>query len=317
MAARKIAMFGASGMIGTEVAKAFLADGHHVRALQHSRPVPEGCEAVEGSVSDFETVQKVIGDSDIICQLATTKNDRDSFMDVSVRGTFNMLDAIVKRGGCEQFILAGADASVGIWFYRHMGSLTEDAPLRAYPGYYPLSKVLEEVLTTQYDCQHGIPYTIFRMGFVRWPMDVLKFFLAGNVAGQQWKNMFRGAMPPDLQKRADGEGEGFALVGIDQSSGQPIRRTFISYRDVVQAWRLALGNPQATRQVFNCVHPSCDMAIVGRFLSERLGIPAEKVPLDAHSYDMDTTKLRTTLGWLPQDDTFSMLEDALAELPRG
>lgn len=312
--AKKIAVFGASGMIGTEVTKAFLADGHHVTALQHSRPAPEGCEVVAGSVSDFETVEKVIGDCDIICQLATTKSDRDSFLDVSVRGTFNMLDAIVKRGGCEQFILAGADASVGIWFYRHMAPLTEDSPLRAYPGYYPLSKVLEEVLTTQIDYQHGIPYTILRMGFVRWPMDVLKFFLAGNVAGQQWKNMFRGAMPPDLQKRADGAGEGFALVGVDQSSGQPIRRNFISYRDVVQAWRLALGNPLATRQVFNCVHPSCDMAAVGAFLSERLGISAERVPLDAHSYEMDTTKIRTTLGWQPEDDAFGMLESAIAEL---
>ncbi|MCG3178767.1 MAG: UDP-glucose 4-epimerase [Phycisphaerae bacterium] len=314
MAARRIAIFGASGMIGSEVARALVADGHEVTALRHSRPVPEGCRIVEGSVSDFDAVQRTLGDSDIVCQLATTKNDRDTFIDVAVRGTFHILDAIVKRGGCEQLILAGADASVGIWYYRHMGPLTEDAPLRAYPGYYPLSKVLEETLVTQYDFQHGIPYTILRMGFVRYPMDVLKFFLAGQVKGRTWKNMFRGAMSPELQKRADGEGQGFALVGIDQSSGLPIRRTFVSYRDVVQAWRLALGNPLATRQVFNCVHPSCDMAAVGRLLSERLGVPAERVPLDAHSYDMDTTKLRTVLGWRPQDDTFSMLESAIAEL---
>jgi nucleoside-diphosphate-sugar epimerase len=307
-------MFGASGMIGCEVARAFVETGHQVTALQHSSPVPDGCTVVEGSVSDYDTVERVVGDADIICQLATTKNDRDSFLDVSVRGTFNMLDAIAKRGGCEQFILAGADAAVGIWFYRHLGPLTEQSPLRAYPGYYPLSKVLEETLVYQYDCQYGLPYTILRMGWVRWPMDLLKLFLCGNVAGQTWKNMFRGAMSPELKQRAEGEGDGFVMVGVDQASGMPIRRNAVSYRDVVQAWQLAMGNPVATRQVFDVVHPSFDFAIIGQWLADKLGVSTEQVPLDAHSYEMDTTKIRTMLGWQPADDAYSMIGEAVGEL---
>ncbi len=39
-----------------------------------------------------------------------------------------------------------------------------------------------------------------------------------------------------------------------------------------------------------------------------------ELPPELPSYDMDTTKIRTMLGWKPKDDVYSMLEQALAEL---
>jgi len=314
---KRIAVFGASGGIGTAVTAALIEDGHRVTALQHTRPVPDGCRSVAGSVSDFEAVREVVGENEIVLQLATTKEDREGFLDVAVRGTFNMLDAIRQRGGCEQFILAGADASLGIWFYRQPRPITEDDPLRAYPGYYALSKVLEETLAQQYHHQYGLPITTLRMGWVHNPATLIKVFLAGHVAGRPWKNMFRSQMAPDLRARAEGEGEGFVMVAVDQQGGTPIRRTTVSFGDVAQAWRLAVGNPVAINQAFNVVHPAWDYAEVGAFLSERLGVSAERVPLDAHSWDMDTTKIRTMLGWQPKDDVFSMLDRAVAELTGG
>ncbi len=314
MKTKRIAVFGASGAIGQEVVAALLERGDAVTALQHNRPVPSGCLVVEGSVSDYDAVRRAIGDNEVILQFATTKGDRETFLDVAVCGTFHILDAIRERGGCEQFVLAGGDCSVGIWYYRHTKPLTEECPLRAYPGYYALSKVLEETLTEQHHIQYGLPFTILRMGWVHRPSSLLKLFLAGRVAGRVWKNMFRGDMAPDLQARCDGEGEGFVMVATDRQSGLPIRRTTVSFGDVVQAWLLAIGNPLARNQVFHVVHPAWDYADVGSFLSGRLGVPAERVPLDAHSWDMDTTKIRTMLGWQPQDDVFGMLEAALAEL---
>ncbi len=314
---KRIAVFGASGQIGSVVTEALIQDGHKVTALQNRRPAPAGCNVVEGSVSDFATVQRVVGDNEIVLQLATTKGDRASFLDVAVRGTFNILDAIMQRGGCEQFVLAGGDCSVGIWFYRQPRPITEDAPLRAYPGYYALSKVLEETLATQYGYQCDLPWTILRMGWVNTPAMLVKLFLCGNVgrpAGKVWKNMFRAEMSPELQRRVDGEGPGFVMVAVDQQGKLPIRRTTVSFPDVVQAWRLAVGNPLARNQVFNVVHPAWDYGVVGEWLAGKLGVPAERVPLDAHSWDMDTTKIRTMLGWQPKDNVFEMLDRGLAEL---
>jgi len=314
MMGKTIAVFGASGMIGSRVTAALVEAGHKVTALQHTRPVPAGCTVVEGSTSRFEDVQRCVGENEIVLQLATTKGDRDTFMDVAVRGTYHILDAIMQRGGCEQFVLAGGDCSVGIWYYRHTKPITEDVPLRGYPGYYALSKVLEETLAMQYHFQCDVPYTILRMGWVREPADIPKIFLAGNVAGRLWKNMFRGEFPPDLAARANGEGPGFVMVACGQAGGLPIRRTTVSFNDVVQAWLLAVGNPIARNEVFNVVHPAWDFRVVGKWLAKRLGVSAERVKLDAHSWDMDTTKIRTMLGWRPTDDVFSMLEEALAAL---
>jgi UDP-glucose 4-epimerase len=311
---KRIAVFGAAGGIGAAVTKTLLDEGHTITALQHSRPAPEGCTIVEGSVTDFDAVQKTVGDNDIVLQLATTKEDRDGFMDIAVGGTFHILDAIKQRGGCEQFVLAGGDCSVGIWYYRHTQPVTEAAPLRAYPGYYALSKVLEETLAEQYHHQYGIPVTVLRMGWVHEPATLPKVFLCGNVRGQVWKNMFRSAMTPELQARADGQGDGFVMIAVDQQGNTPIRRTTVSFDDVAQAWRLAVGNPLAINEIFNVVHPAWDYAEVGGWLAERLGVPAERVPLDAHSWEMPTTKIRTTLGWQPKDNIFSMLEEALATL---
>lgn len=170
------------------------------------------------------------------------------------------------------------------------------------------------MLTDQYHKMYGIPITILRMGFVHNPQTLLKFLVAGNVKGRLFKNMFRSAMAPDLKARAEGEGEGFAMVAVDQQGGTPIRRTTVSFDDVAQAWRLAVGNPRAMNEIFNVVHPAWDYAVVGNYLSGRLGITAERVPLDAHSFDVDTTKARTVLGWHPKDDVFSMLDEAIADL---
>ena len=316
MESRKIAVFGAAGQIGKHVAAALVERGHRVTALQHRRPVPAGCEVVEGTVSDFETVQRAVGENEIVLQFATTKEDRAGFLDIAVRGTFNILDAIKQRGGCEQFVLAGGDCAVGIWYYRQPVALTEESPLRAYPGYYALSKVLEETLAEQYRHQYGLPVTVLRMGWVHTPATLLKTFLCGTVAGQVWRNMFRGSMSAALQARVDGEGPGFVMVAVDQQAGTPIRRTSVSFEDVVQAWLLAVGNPLARNEVFNVVHPAWDYALVGAFLGERLGVGAERVPLDAHSWDMSTTKIRTVLGWKPKDDVFGMLERGVGEVRR-
>jgi nucleoside-diphosphate-sugar epimerase len=77
---------------------------------------------------------------------------------------------------------------------------------------------------------------------------------------------------------------------------------------------LAVGNPLARNQVFNVVSPAWDYGVVGEWLAGKLGVPAERVPLDAHSWDMDTTKIRTMLGWQPKDDVLTMLERGLAEI---
>jgi len=314
MGRKSITVFGASGAIGHEVTSALVDDGHTVTALQHRRSVPDGCRVVQGTISDFETVRQALGKSEIVLQFATSKEDREHFLDVAVRGTFNILDAIRQRGGCEQFVLAGGDCAQGIWFYPQPAPISERSPLRAYPGYYALSKVLEETLAEQYHIQYGLPVTVLRMGWVHRPDSLLKLFLAGNIRGQIHRHMFVSSMPEPMRKRADGDGPGFIVAAVNRASGEPIRRTTVSFRDVVQAWLLAIANPLARNEVFNVVHPAWDYAEVAAYISKRLNTSIERLPLDAYGWEMDTSKIRSVLGWRPSDTVFTMLDEALARL---
>jgi hypothetical protein len=55
-----------------------------------------------------------------------------------------------------QFMLIGGDTAVGHFFYDHQEPITERTSHRAYPGCYALSKVLEEVMLSQFAIQYGI-----------------------------------------------------------------------------------------------------------------------------------------------------------------
>ena len=46
-----------------------------------------------GSITDAKAVDDTVRGADIVVQLATTKEDADTFFDVSIRGTFNVLEA--------------------------------------------------------------------------------------------------------------------------------------------------------------------------------------------------------------------------------
>ena len=63
--------------------------------------------------------------------------------------------------------LASGDAVNGIYFNPQPVPIREDMPMVAYPGYYPLSKVLEEAMFQQYYYQAGVP-TVSRYHETTW-----------------------------------------------------------------------------------------------------------------------------------------------------
>ncbi|MBX7211154.1 MAG: NAD-dependent epimerase/dehydratase family protein, partial [Verrucomicrobiaceae bacterium] len=135
------AIFGASGKLGHHVLSVLARRGIAARALVHRTPV-EGADVtcVRGSITEPKAIEETVRGADIVVQLATTKEDAVTFFDVSVRGTFNILEAC-RRQGVKQFILFGGDAAFGIWFYPQPVPIDENHPLTAYPGYYAFSKV--------------------------------------------------------------------------------------------------------------------------------------------------------------------------------
>ena len=77
--------------------------------------------------------------------MANCKESRELFLDTNIKGTFYLLDACKETGHVKQFIQAGSDARAGIYYYPQPIPIDENHRHSGYPGYYPLSKVLEEV----------------------------------------------------------------------------------------------------------------------------------------------------------------------------
>jgi nucleoside-diphosphate-sugar epimerase len=308
---RTVAVFGASGKLGRHVLPVMLERGMNVRALVHRTPVEaEGVQSVQGSITDADAVAEVVSGADAVVQLATTKEDPESFFDVSVRGTLNVLEACRGRE-IQQLILLGGDAAFGIWFYEQPVPIDESHRLMAYPGYYAFTKVMEEVMVEQYSIQYGIPYTIQRCSWVFEKDDLLRHFsLLENVDPSEPGHGF-GRVPDEIMALVEaGEERVAAQVNAE---GVPYTRHIVHIDDVVQAFGLILGNPVAIGESFNIAAPAAfNYRPATEYLSERTGTPIVDVPAAGyHSFEIDINKARCILGYRPENDIFRMIDRAL------
>ena len=309
---KTVAVFGASGKIGSHVLPILGERGLNVRALVHRTPVEgEGVECISGSITDQDAVSEVVAGVDAVIQLATTKEDPDTFFDVSVRGTLSVLEAC-RDQDIQQFLLFGGDAAFGIWFYPQPIPIDESHRLMAYPGYYAFSKVMEEVMVEQYSIQYGIPFSIQRCSWIFERDDLLGHFsLLENVDPTEPGHGF-GEQPPEIMALVE-RGEERIPIQID-AEGVAYHRHIVHIDDVMQAFDKILGNPAALGHSFNIAGPAAfNYVPAAGYLSEKTDIPTIEIKCPGyHSFEINITKARSMLGYAPENDIFTMIDRALA-----
>ena len=306
-----VAVFGASGKIGRRVLRVLERRGLAIRALVHRTPVEaERLTTVSGSVTDADAVAEVVGGADAVVHLATMKEDPEAFFDVSIRGTFNILEAC-RAQPVKQVVLFSGDAVMGIWFYPQPIPIDENHPRVAYPGYYAFSKVVEEVMTEQYAVQYGVPYSILRSSWVFERDDLLGHFsLLKNVDPAEKGHGFGDVGEEVLALVRAGEERIPILI---DAAGVPFRRHIVHIDDVMQALDKMLGNPAALGQAFNIAAPSpFDYRVAAGYLSAKMGIPTVEVACpEYHSFEINITRARTVLGYAPENDFFRIADRAV------
>ncbi len=318
---RSVAVFGGSGKLGGRIIDLLRERDIIPRVLVHRMPIEkvEDAYTVYGSIADPEAVGMVLEHADAVVNLATTKEDPETFFDVSIRGTFNVLEA-ARRAGVKQAILLSGDAAQGIWFYPQPYPINENHPLTAYPGYYAFSKVIEETMASQYAVQYDLPVTILRSSWVFDRDDLLSHFsLLENVNPAEPGHGF-GSVPDEIMRLVEQQEERIAIQVDD--TGAPYHRHIVHIDDVVQAFGLMLGNPTALNEDFNIASPAAfEYSVAGQYLSEKTGTPVVEVPCPGyHSFEIDTTKAKSMLGYRPENDIFTMIDRALqwrGENPRS
>jgi len=299
---KSVAIFGGSGKVGRRLIPFLLEEGKRVRALVHHTPIEgDGVECVSGSITDPKVVSEVVAGTDAVVQLATTKEDPNTFFDVSVRGTLNILEAC-RHQRTQQFILLGGDAVFGIWFYPQPIPIDENHPLMAYPGYYAFTKVIEEVMTQQYGYQYGVPFSILRSSWIFEKDDLLNHFsLLKNVDPAEPGHGF-GEQPEEVMALVRASQERIPI--LTNEAGVPYNRHIVHIEDVMQAFGKILGNPAALGESFNIAAPSAfNYRPAAEYLSQRMSIPTiELICAGYHSFEINITKARSMLGYYPLYD---------------
>ena len=163
MKVRNILLTGAGGKIGQAVLPELVKAGYSVRALEYTDGLQveraKNVEVVIGDLRDPSLAKRLIEDMDVVIHLANVKENKELFLDANIKGTFYLLDACKEAGHVKQYIQAGSDARAGIYYYPQPIPIDENHRHSGYPGYYPLSKVLEEVMCEQYQIMYQTPIT--------------------------------------------------------------------------------------------------------------------------------------------------------------
>ena len=307
-----ILVTGPSGKVGSNLIRAVLSAPRfaeaRIRALCHNRVLPETdrMEVVKGSIADPVTVEEAMAGVTHVVHLATCKEIPETVMDVTVKGMFWLLEAFRKNPAARQFLLVGGDAAVGHFFYRHPGPVTEHTPHMAYPGCYALSKVLEEVMLTQYGIQYGINGCCLRAPWIMEKDDFRYSLSFGDdvFGGPQWNTMVSREVAERCRERG-------TIPLLRDADGAPLKRNFVHVDDLVSAILAAIDHPAARNQLFNvCMDEPIDYGALARYLRETRQLDSIDIASEYHSTWMDNAKARAALAWRPEYDLKRLVDSA-------
>jgi nucleoside-diphosphate-sugar epimerase len=303
---------GATGKVGRRFLERILAEprfsGVRVRTLCHQRTLPanDRLEVVRGTISDRECIASAVGGVSHVVHLATCKEMPEIVMDVAIKGMFFLLEAFRTSPSARQFILIGGDAGIGHFFYQHDGPVTERTPHMAYPGCYALSKVLEEVMLTQFGIQYGVNWCTLRAPWIMEKDDFRYTLSFGNdvFGGPDWKTL----VPKEIAERCRRDG---TVPLLRDARGSPLKRNFVHVDDLVEAMLAAIDQPAAQRELFNiCMDEPVDYGEMAAYLLRTRGLGSIDIPSAYHSTWMDNSKAKFLLSWRPQYDLEKLIDAA-------
>jgi UDP-glucose 4-epimerase len=329
----RILVTGATGRVGSVVARRLIERGDEVRALALeddpalARLDGLGVSTVFGDLATGAGLQEACSGLDAAIHLgalmAWTQDDWPRLFDINIRGTFNLLQAIAARSpGIKRVVLASTDASYPA--SNPLYAPVDESHPQLPSTFYGMTKQVDEVLGQFYMRKLGLPIARARFCYTLHPAEILDpdnahsghmFFLATRLA--KWR--VRTPRTPKVEKTVQvleglqpDDGSQRILVPYGEN-GESWVYTLCHVEDLVAGILLLLEKDAAVGDVFN-LGPAGPFAmdVALKYLSEVSGIPYVEAQLPGPPlvYTVDTSKARAVLGYSPQHDIFDVFDEA-------
>ena len=331
---------GAGGRIGSHLSRLLLAEGHTVRAFGLAgdpglaRVGEAGAEVYDGDLEVPDDLRPAVTGVDAVCHLAAalTTHDvpDDRFVDVNLRGTFNVLEAARQHApGIRRFVYVSSDAvylslDENAAEGEEAGVIDETTP--QLPGtVYGATKVGAELLCRSYWKTYGIPCSVMRPTATAAPAE---FISPSSVFGRRW---FVNAALAWYQARPRLSDEDRAILAGLREIDDPDRTLFlltgpdglagtVTYgdsRDAAAGLRAMIDSDAAVGEAFN-IGPAapCSERDFAEHLGARLGFGVAEIrrPGPRRQWRVSSDKARRVLGYSPAHDPLGMIDEAVAQL---
>jgi CDP-glucose 4,6-dehydratase len=298
---RKVLVTGASGFVGSWLAKALVAKRACVVAL--IRDIDEQSEllrsgvysavtVVRGNLEDFASVRRALNehDVDVVMHLGAQTivgaalRDPLATFEANIRGTYHLLEAIRLQGDqVKAVVIASSDKAYGE---------TPDLPYREtqpLEGRHPydVSKSCTDLLASTYHHTFKIPLAISRCGNIYGGGDL------------NWSRIVPGTIRSCWRRERP----------VLRSDGTMIR-DYLYVEDVVEAYLDLAANlhrPEVAGQAFNfSPEAPCSVLDLVAALQQVMGVTdlppiiQNTVRAEIHSQWLSAAKAKDVLGWVPR-----------------
>lgn len=310
---RRVFVTGATGMVGSWLVKALLAQGAYVIALvRDTDPQSElyrsgdiyQVSVVSGALEDFWALERAISEheTDTVFHLAAqslvgvAQRFPLSTFESNIRGTYHLLEACrLHRDRVQCVVIASSDKAYG---EQPNLPYTEDMPLQGrHP--YEVSKSCADLIAQMYYHTYGLPVAISRCGNVYGGGDL------------NWSRLVPDIIRAFLRKQQP----------VIRSDGTYVR-DYIYVKDVVRAYMCLaerLEDERVRGQAFNfSLESPMTVLDMVRVIQRLMGcediqpIIQNRAMGEIRNQYLSAVKARTLLGWRPRYS----LEEGLQETIR-
>lgn len=294
---KKVAVTGATGIVGSWLVKDLLAKGANISALIYERNntselIRSGdiqeIVCIDGDLRNIEDIQRMLdaNNAEYIFHLGAQtivgealQDPLDTF-ESNIMGTWNLMEAVRIRPDLKGVLVASSDKAYGT---TERLPYNENTPLRG-EGPYDVSKSCTDLIASSYFKTFRVPIVIARCGNIYGGGDV------------NWSRIVPGTIRSLLNNEQP----------VIRSNGKFLR-DYIYVQDAVSAYlhmAEAIAKSSAAGEAFNFsrqepisvldIYSSICHATVGHFVEPLILDLAKHEIIDQH---LDSAKARSQIGW--------------------